>query len=595
MINFWRSNLEEYISRIRKLGSNDSVNSSLFNSTIQQLQHNIDLLYRSQASSVYNWNVSELVFGNMLDYDQVGEKRFINGGKFDSLEKVVSFTPEVGSVSLEEFDTLNNKYWMRWDIPSAITDNIILKRNIVVPEALRKQNVLIGFKLLSFAGNSALTGERFEIYVNGAYAGTAETGIHEVNSNNEPKTIYGTYSLSGTETNIEVSLIRSTTNAQTLADYYVRVEAVFAGLHSLGNSSYSLNYPPAGSSFVGAGADINAFYDFENNSVRPIPSFLINGNQLEGDGNLTVNITQQEPNFRNEYFVGAQGSGNNLGTDQGNLMSMDDFMAIEAFSANTVTVHLEPYDNYGDLVFDKGNYRIVFDDLLKEWKMNSVSVDNNSSLMFDIVTHPDNTDITMTTIDVRGQSRFEIRGDGDKAITVTNNGVTVDENSVLDFEIGLFSTPIVNAGSFEVKDHSKAFIKLINETGLDNGDAINGFGFSIGNLLLDEYASAKFESDNATMRFHVGRDANKTIAMELLNHSHLVVRGFLQMSTSAIDKKFKGDLHSSFELYGPIQNDTGLTAFTDIHLELFSTLGTTIDPDTIAQELVESFVYEIDA
>ena len=66
--------MEEYINRVRKLGPNDVVNGETFNTVIQQLQHNVDLLYRSQASSVQNWNISEILFGNMMDYDQIGQK-----------------------------------------------------------------------------------------------------------------------------------------------------------------------------------------------------------------------------------------------------------------------------------------------------------------------------------------------------------------------------------------------------------------------------------------------------------------------------------------------------------------------------------------
>jgi hypothetical protein len=114
--------MQEYINKIRKLSHNDSLNNDVFNSTIEQLEHNIQLLYRSKASSTYNWNISELVFGNLMDYDQVGEKRYINGGLINSLEKVLTFSSTVGSVTFEEIQVLDNKYWLRWDIPSNITE-----------------------------------------------------------------------------------------------------------------------------------------------------------------------------------------------------------------------------------------------------------------------------------------------------------------------------------------------------------------------------------------------------------------------------------------------------------------------------------------
>ena len=84
--------MEEYISRVRRLSATDALNAESINSITNQLQHNIDVLYNSIALSNRSWNVSELVFGNMLDINSTGEKVFVNGGRMDSVEKILSST-----------------------------------------------------------------------------------------------------------------------------------------------------------------------------------------------------------------------------------------------------------------------------------------------------------------------------------------------------------------------------------------------------------------------------------------------------------------------------------------------------------------------
>jgi hypothetical protein len=584
--------VEEYINRVRKLGPNDVVNGETFNTVIQQLQHNVDLLYRSQASSVQNWNISEILFGNMMDYDQIGQKRFVNGGKLDALEKVLPFNAEVGTVTFEENEVLNNDYWLRWDVPASIRDNVRLVRNIAVPEALRHQNILLAFKLAVFEGNTIKTNERYEIYVNGVYAGTGETGTTVINGIEQAKTIYGTYNLTGTETNLEISLVRSITNGDTPLNYNVRVQNVFVGLHTLGNDSFSMNFPVSGSSFVGAGADINAFYDFGNNSIRPIPSFLINDAHLEGTGSLTVNITAQSNISQEEYYIGISGTGNNLGTSSEDVMPVEDFYDIETFPLSVINVNLQKSDSYDTFDFDKGNYIVHIDDDIDEIVIDTVNVCNSSSVEFVVAPHALDTTINIKNLNVKDKSRFEVHPSGSQRLRFLNENIVVSDSSYLEIEAGVFSQPIISGGNNYIHNGGKALIKL-PDVGMQNTDGEYAFGCSLGSCVLDHYAFLTINTDNSNLRIHFGQ-GEEDIPINLDNHSHVSIKGFTQVTTSALEKIFRGRLHSSIEIFDDIQSDGGATAFDEINMELFSTFGSPVETDTFVEDLIESFVYQIE-
>lgn len=584
--------MEEYINRVRKLGPNDVVNGETFNTVIQQLQHNLDLLYRSQASSIQNWNISEIMFGNLMDYDQIGQKRFVNGGKLDTLEKVLPFESEVGEVTFEENDVLDNDYWLRWDVPTGITQNVRLIRNVATPEALRHQNIILGFKLAAYEGNVLQANERYEIYVNGVYAGTGETGTTVINGIEQAKTIYGTYNLTGTETNLEISLIRSITNGSTPASYVVRVQNVFVGLHTLGNDSFSMNYPVSGSSFVGAGADINAFYDFENNSIRPIPSFLINDAHLEGTGSLTVNITAQSNVTQETYYIGLVGSGNYLGTTSADIMPVADFFNIETFPLSVINVDLQKSDSYTTFDFDKGNYIVHVGSDIDEINIDTLNVLNNSSVEFVIDPHALDTTIEIKNLNVQDKSRFEIHPIGNQRLRFLTENINVSDASYLEVETGVFCQPIISGGQNHIHNGGKALVQL-RDVGMQNIDGEYSFGCSVGACVVDHYAFLDFKSDDSNMRIHFGRGA-EDVPVDLDNHSHMTINGFLQVTTSSIEKVFRGRLHSSVEVFDDIQSDGGATAFDEINMELFSTFGSPIPIDTFAEDLIESFVYQIE-
>ncbi len=58
--------MEDYIKRIRRLGADDAVNGKVINSVIQELQHNIDLLYGAQNSTRQDKNLASLFPGRLF-------------------------------------------------------------------------------------------------------------------------------------------------------------------------------------------------------------------------------------------------------------------------------------------------------------------------------------------------------------------------------------------------------------------------------------------------------------------------------------------------------------------------------------------------
>lgn len=585
--------MQNYISRINKIGADDPVNGQVLNSVLDQIQHNIDLLYSSYNSSLQNWNVSEMIFGNMLDYDQTGEKRFVNGGRLDAIEKILSFGCTVGSISFEEYTTLNNSNWLRWDIAEGITENIRLVRTISIAEQIRHQNILIAFKMVPYSGNSVVTNERYEIYVNGIFSGTAETGIHEVGGVWEPKTLYGTYNLTGTESSIEVELVRASTNTAVPADYKVRVSDVFVGLHTLGNDSFAMNYPASGSSFIGAGADINSFYDFENNSIRPIPAFLINGDRVEGNNtSVVVNITSfsDAATYQDTFYIGLSGTGNETGIDESNMISSEAFFARESFVAGPIYIHLAQADDYGDFTFNKGTYELTIPEEVSAIGINSLTVDTNSSLTVNITPHDLGTVLTIGDIVVSDNSYFQTTTVETNEVTLINNTLTITDNSGMDMEIGMLNQPIISGGEITISNNSEVVLTIADSDYI-NTDGEYGFGVSTGSIYVNKYSSLTINNLNNGLSMHVG--AGRTPAIYLDRHSDYFSSGFANLSTSSSDKKFKARLHSSFELDHNIQSDAGPTAFTNLELLYYSSFGSTYPSGTFTETLSASLVYEL--
>jgi hypothetical protein len=582
--------MQEYISKIRKLGHNDTLNKNTFNSIINQLQHNIDLLYRSNATFANNWNISELVYGNLMDYDQAGIKRYVNGGLLDSIEKMLSFNVTVGQIEYKDSTILNNNYWLCWKVPYIDSnENIKLIRTISIPESLKHQNILIGIKFISLTGLSVITKEQFEIYVNDTYCGTGITDVIYIDNNQTCKTIYGVYNLANEETNLEITLVRSYNNNKIPINYTVNIESMFVGLNTLGISPHILNFPSATSKFSTSGNDINNFFDFNNNSVKPIPTFITNSETLGTSGSLTVNITQQGTNIDNNYFLGISGSGNKLGTDYDNLMSTEDFFNKNDFITDRVNIFLSESENYDVFTFNKNNYHVHIDSNVTNLKINSIVIDNISNVIFEVNENVNNTEVTIENIEIKGVSTFKFNSVNNKTI-LYNKNISIDESSNLIINSAVFSAPVVDSGSISVVNNSSVVVN-IKMSDLNNTDSNYGFGCSVAPMYIDS-SDVKFNNYNPQMNFHIGR-GDLDVALELKD-SNFCSSNFSKLTTSSISKKFKGTKKSSFEITGNIQLDGGATAFTDLQLQGYSSFASTVSISGIEQNLSDSVVYSLD-
>jgi hypothetical protein len=266
--------LQEYISRVKRLGSNDAVSSHNINKVIDELQHNIDLLYSKIDSSNLNWSTAQKIYGNMMDIDSSGQSILVNGGKLDSSEKVNVFTASTGTIGYENNSFMNQEHWLRWSIGSGESKSFLV-RNIPVPEEIRHQSYLIAFKMIVYEGSTEKN-ETWNIYVNNSLVGTGMTeSITDENSDDLVKTVFGVYNSTGNESNLEVVLKRSSTNSVTGSDYVARICNAYVGLNTSGYTAGQLNYPiTLFPSSLGTYIDASDFFDFENNSIRPTPLFL---------------------------------------------------------------------------------------------------------------------------------------------------------------------------------------------------------------------------------------------------------------------------------------------------------------------------------
>jgi hypothetical protein len=582
--------VDDYISKVKRLDQNTLVNDENVNAVVQQLQHNIDLLFNQWKSSHVTWNVSELLFGNIMDFDATGQKRFINGGKMDSVEKVLTFTPYAGSLRYEETDKLNNGNWMTWEIPEFQQENLRISRNIAIPQAIRHQTILIAFKFAVFSGSNVLEDERFDIYVNGVHSGAFTSGKNNIDGTNEAKTGYAVYNLTGTESNILIEFVRSPTNEPTTADYSVRVSNVFCGIHSLGNSQYVLNYPGCGSSFVGKNSDIEAFYNFKNNSVRPIPSFLIGNEHLTGESALTVNVTNTPASAITKYWVGLSGSGNQTGIDSDNRMAFDTFNDIDVFGANRIEVDFEYSQSYGDLVLKSGTYIVTL----------------HGNTKFDSVKFKDNALVTMTTSgdsdelvfgDIKGlnNSRLEFENDdNDKKVRVKVTDIDLDDYSILEVICGTFGMPLNADGEVKVVDHSSLNITL-NQSNVVNADGLNGFGFSIAPIKAKKYSNISIINNNVNgLTCMVTRSTSSAKAIYAQRHSNVRISdNFSIVSTVSDEQVLEADLHSGIEVESSIQTDGGQTSFESITVSIYSTFGAVTGYQSLVLTSEQSYIYTI--
>jgi hypothetical protein len=594
--------MEEYISRVKRLSTTDSLNAESVNSVVQQLAHNIDILYNSIALSNKNWNVSELVFGNMLDINSTGEKVFVNGGRMDSVEKVLSFKASLGTISYENNSELVNvandvegEHFLRWDLPEGVSENVVLTRNIAVPEQLRHQNIILGFKLCGYIFNEAITDEKFDIYVNGVYVGSGETDVVEMDGLNKMKTIYGTYSLSGSERNLEVKLVRSSIQTTTQDDYRVRIQDVFIGLNSLALDQYYLNFPTSNS----IDTDISGFYDFDNNSIVPVPKIWTNVNAVSTTASINVTVNPIVLDHQDEYWIAKESAGNGLGTTEDNKMSASDFFSIESFKTSNLTIHLDCSESYGDFTFDKGltyNIEMICGDVF----CGDITVSNGSvvDLVSDLSVESTSIVLLCTSLTVDNKSRFSAKMlDSSNRFEVYCNGnLNILGQSSVYIECGMFGMPLDQGVLTTVHDHSHLSLKL-GDSSYQNNDSRYGIGCVIVPLNVNKYSFVEVISANELLSCHLANSKIQDKPVLLKNHSQLIINGFALLNTYSNDRTFYAFLHSSIEIKSVIDFSRGTncdTSFQKIEVGLFSSFGALSIPDDVERELVESFVYELD-
>lgn len=542
--------MDEYIQKIRRVDQNDVLGEDNFNVLFKQLQHNIDLLFSQWKSSHVAWNVSELLFGNILDFDSTGNKRFINGGKLDSIEKVFSFKPNTGSVRLEENNIHNNEKWLTWDIPQYLTDNLILSRNIVIPNAIRHQNIIVGFKMVVYGNGSVIENERFDIFINGVQSGTFNSGTSTIDNIVEAKTGYGTYNLRGTESNINIELVRSPTNSSTPQNYSIKISNIFCGLHTLGNSSYSMNYPSNGSLFVGKNADINAFYDFGNNSVRPIPSFLLNNGHLEGESSLSVTVNPIENTIQDTYYVGINATGNGTGINSSNRISATNFFNINSFSSKSITVDLEYSESYDILSFSEGVYNIT---VHGDSKMTGIVYEKGAYVT--MTTDGSTSLLELGTVTGRDHSKLKIVNHAsDDTMSVISDHINLDDYTELDIYCGVFGMPLNSSGLTTVTNNSSFTLNILDSFAT-NIFGLNSYGISFCPILVRNFSNLIVINENTNnLNMLITRNsAPVSYSIKVDNHSNIEFEGvFALIDTTADVKHLLIDRHSSIVSSGVI-------------------------------------------
>tara|TARA_B100001059_G_C17806485_1_gene569499 strand:- start:362 stop:2155 length:1794 start_codon:yes stop_codon:yes gene_type:complete len=597
--------MQQYITKVKRFSTIDSLNPKSLNGVVNQLQHNIDILYNSISLSNKNWNVSELVFGNLLDVNSTGEKVFVNGGRLDSIEKVLSFTPSIGTASYENNKELvvnvngtptsiEGEHFLRWDVPTNISNNIVITRNIVIPEQLRHQNILLGFKLSGYIFNEAIGDERFDIYVNGKYVGTGETNIIEHNGLYKMKTIYGNYSLSGSERNLEVKLVRSSTQANTNSDYRIRIQDVFIGLNSLALDQYYLNFPTSSS----LDTDISGFYDFDNNSIIPVPKIWTNINAPSTNSDINVTLNPVEQTYQDEYWIAKEATGNGLGTTSDNKMSANDFFNISSFSSSKVTIHLDCSDTYGSFNFDKGGHYDIISNC-GDIFCGDILVDNGSVVDFSFDIPDDSNKITFScssiTIDNKSRLSINIVDESARLECYCNGSLNVLGQSSCKINTGVFGMPLDKSIITRINDHSHLYITLL-DSNFQNNDSGLGIGCVVAPVNANKYSFIDLNCLNDLLTCHVSNSTIQDKPVLIKNNSQLIMSGFSTINTFTNDRTFYAFLHSSIEINGEVEFTEGSTcdtSFQKIELGLFSTFGAKTIPSHIEKELIESFVYEL--
>lgn len=146
---------EEFINDITTLSSSSNATDENINVPILQLQHNIkyllNILSTNSSSSVNS--LLSLIYGNLFDYDSVGNKIFFNGGNLDSFEKkntwiAINDNVVVNDTAIQSSGADNLLVYK--DIAST-TDETgdhwrFLQREIYIPQHLRGSELVFAIK-----------------------------------------------------------------------------------------------------------------------------------------------------------------------------------------------------------------------------------------------------------------------------------------------------------------------------------------------------------------------------------------------------------------------------------------------------------------
>lgn len=150
--------MSEFIKNISKLSSENAVSPRSANLPHDELQHNIETIYNSLSNTYKVGDIAQLLFGNILDLDSNGQRKYINGGKFDTDEKVFSWNAHNGAeLSLTNIsddirdDTggyTDGVMKMKISRPSTSSGELYsrITRIIQLPPAIKMQKIIIAVK-----------------------------------------------------------------------------------------------------------------------------------------------------------------------------------------------------------------------------------------------------------------------------------------------------------------------------------------------------------------------------------------------------------------------------------------------------------------
>lgn len=178
--------MSEFIKNISKLSSENAVSPRSANLPHDELQHNIETIYNSLANTYKVGDIGQLLYGNILDLDSNGQRKYVNGGTFDTDEKVFSWNSHNGTeISLTTIrdairdDTgsyTNGVMKVKLSRPSASSGEAYARitRIIQLPPAIRTQKLIIAVKAAAISKDGRYDELPLTMKVNGRKAVTCK-------------------------------------------------------------------------------------------------------------------------------------------------------------------------------------------------------------------------------------------------------------------------------------------------------------------------------------------------------------------------------------------------------------------------------------